>query len=134
VDSRETDPVAFGQQWLKGSGFDLAYECVGADATLDTAVRLTRKGAKVMVMGVFEKNPAFPMNLLQEGERTLLSSQAYVDELEVALGWMERDDLAAERLITARIPLDRIVPDGFEALLANPDGHIKIALSIAGLD
>ena len=134
VDARDTDPVAFGRRWLGAPGFDLAYECAGFDATLDTAVNLTRKRARVMVMGVDQKSPVFPMNLFQEGERTLLTSQAYVDELGTVLARMEREDLAAEQLITARIPLDRIVPDGFEELLANPHRHIKIAVAMAGLD
>jgi hypothetical protein len=47
---------------------------------------------------------------------------------------MAREDPAAERLITARITLDRIVPDGFEELLAHPDQHVKIAVAMAGLE
>jgi (R,R)-butanediol dehydrogenase/meso-butanediol dehydrogenase/diacetyl reductase len=131
VDALENDPVAYGRRWLDAPGFDLAFECAGFDATLDTAVNLTRKCAKVMVMGVYEKNPAFPMNLFQEGERTLLTSQAYVDELGTVLARMDREGLAAERLITARISLDRIVADGFEELLANPHDHIKIVVDMA---
>jgi (R,R)-butanediol dehydrogenase / meso-butanediol dehydrogenase / diacetyl reductase len=133
LDSRGTDPVAFGQAWLDAPGFDIAYECAGFDATIDTAVKMTCKGSRIMVMGVYERNPAFPMNLFQEGERTLLSSQAYVDELGTVLARMERDGLEAERLLTGRISLDRIVEDGFEELLAHPDRHIKIAMKVHDL-
>jgi (R,R)-butanediol dehydrogenase/meso-butanediol dehydrogenase/diacetyl reductase len=134
LDGREGDPLAAALDWLGGPGFDLAYECVGAEATLGLAAGMTRKAGKVMVMGVYERPPAFPMNLFQEGERILLTSQAYVDELGPVLARMEREGPAAERLITARITLDRIVPDGFEELLAHPDQHVKIAVAMAGLE
>ncbi len=131
VDTRETDAVEAGRQFLGAPGFDVVYECVGLDATINTAVQLTRKAGTIMVMGVFEKAPSFPMNLFQEGERTLLSSQAYAFELGDVLRLMDRENLAAEQLITARIPLERIVDDGFEELLRNPAKHIKIAIHIA---
>lgn len=131
VDSREMDPVEAGKKFLGAPGFDVVYECVGLDQTINTAVQLSRKAGKIMVMGVFEKAPSFPMNLFQEGERTLLSSQAYAFELGDVLNLMDREQFPAEQLITARIPLDRIVEDGFEELLRNPNKHIKIAIHVA---
>jgi len=133
VDIREQDPVAFGQKMLNAPGFDVVYECVGLEQSMDTAVHLTRKAGTIMVMGVFEKAPAYPMNLFQEGERTLLSSQAYAFEIGDVLRLMEEKQLQAERLITARIPLERIVDDGFEELLRSPSKHIKIAIKISDL-
>lgn len=132
IDTRETDPVAFGQKMLGAPGFDVVFECVGLEQTMNTAVQLSRKAGVIMVMGVFEKAPAFPMNLLQEGERTLLTSQAYAFELGDVLDIMTRDQFEAERLITARIPLERIAEDGFEELLRNPNKHVKIAIRISG--
>ena len=131
VDSSAADPVEFGRKFLDSPGFDVVYECVGLERTIDTAVRLTRKAGTIMVMGVFEKPPAFPINLFQEGERILLSSQAYAFELGDVLQLMDRENFAAEQLITAKIPLERIAEDGFEELLRNPNKHIKIAIQIA---
>jgi (R,R)-butanediol dehydrogenase/meso-butanediol dehydrogenase/diacetyl reductase len=83
-----------------------------------------------MIMGVYEKTPKFPMNFFQEGERVLLSSQAYVDELATVLDWMSKEDDKYLDLITRRITLDRIVEDGFEELMAHNDRHVKIAIKI----
>lgn len=134
VDGRTTDALAYAEQWTDGKMFDVVYECVGLEQTLSTAIRLSRKAAKIMVMGVYEQEPHIPMNFFQEGERVLLSSQAYVDELAIVLEWLAQGKIPAKDLITARIALDRIVEDGFEELLRNPGKHIKVAIKVADLE
>ena len=134
IDLKEEDPIEYTRKWSAGSMADIVYECVGIEATLDTALNVSRNGAKIMVMGVFEKAPRFNMNLFQEGERILLSSQAYNEEFPEVLEYMEKGIIPSQDLITAKITLDNIVEDGFEELLRNPDKHIKIAIKIADLD
>ena len=87
-----------------------------------------------MVMGVYEKMPQFNMNIFQEGERILMTSQAYVDEMREVLEELKKSEIPIEELITARISLDRIVDDGFEELLRNPAKHVKIAVKILQID
>jgi (R,R)-butanediol dehydrogenase/meso-butanediol dehydrogenase/diacetyl reductase len=134
VDSREQDPVEEGKRITAKPGFDAVYECVGVQSSLNMAMELLRKSAKLMVMGVFEKMPEFNMNIFQEGERTLYTSQAYADEIREILVMMEKQTLPVEKLITARIQLERIVEDGFEELLRNPARHVKIAVQIKAVD
>jgi len=134
VDSREQNPVEEGRKLTGKPGFDVVYECVGVQPSLNTAMELLRKSGKLMVMGVFEKMPQFNMNIFQEGERTLYTSQAYADEIRDILKVMEKQTLPVEQLITARIPLERIVEDGFEELLRNPSKHVKIAVQIKAVD
>jgi (R,R)-butanediol dehydrogenase/meso-butanediol dehydrogenase/diacetyl reductase len=134
VDVKSTDPIEFGRMWTHGAMFDTVYECVGIDATLETSIQLARKAGTVMVMGVYEKPPKISMNYFQEGERILLTSQAYVDELGTVLERMALGQIPSNELITARIPLDRIVDEGFEELLNFPDKHAKIVVHIADLE
>jgi (R,R)-butanediol dehydrogenase/meso-butanediol dehydrogenase/diacetyl reductase len=134
VDSREQDPIAEGKKLTGKPGFDVVYECVGIQPSLNTALDLLRKAGKLMQMGVYEKMPLFNMNIFQEGERTLYSSQAYTDELRDVLQLMKKHTLPFEKLITAKISLDRIVEDGFEELLRNPSKHVKIAIQITPID
>ena len=84
-----------------------------------------------MIMGVFESNPLINMNLVQEGERMIYTSQAYIKELTVSLARMSQGSALFDNLITARISLDRIVEDGFEELLRNPNKHTKIAVRVS---
>ncbi len=134
VDSREQNPVEEGKRITGKPGFDAVYECVGVQSSLNVASELLRKSAKLMIMGVFEKMPEFNMNIFQEGERTLYTSQAYADEMRDILVMMEKQILPVEKLITARIQLERIVEDGFEELLRNPAKHVKIAVQIKAVD
>ena len=134
VDVTKTNLVDFVHTWTNGRMAEVVFECVGLEQTLDNAVSCSRNAAKIMIMGVYEKPPKFPMNLFQEGERILLSSQAYVDELATVLDWMSKENNQYLDLITARISLDRIVEDGFEELMAHNDRHVKIAIKIANLE
>lgn len=134
VDSREEDPQQVGRELTGKPGFDVVYECVGVQPSLDSACSLIRKSGKLMVMGVYEKMPQFNMNIFQEGERILMTSQAYADEMREVLTLLKEQPMAVEALITARIPLDRIVEDGFEELLRNPSKHVKIAVQITAID
>ncbi|NTV36056.1 MAG: alcohol dehydrogenase catalytic domain-containing protein [Anaerolineaceae bacterium] len=134
VDVTKTDLVEFVRTWTNGRMAEVVYECVGLEQTLENAVNCSRNAAKIMIMGVYEKPPKFPMNLFQEGERILLSSQAYNDELAIVLDWMSKEDEQYLDLITRRITLDRITEDGFEELMAHNDRHVKIAIKIANLE
>jgi (R,R)-butanediol dehydrogenase/meso-butanediol dehydrogenase/diacetyl reductase len=133
VDSKKVNAIEYAKEWT-GNGFDVVYECVGLEATLKEAVNISKKGGIVMVMGVYEKEPSFSINLFQEGERILLTSQAYIDELSIVLDAMSKGIIRPLEIITKRITLDRIVEDGFEELLKNPDSHVKIAIKIADLE
>jgi (R,R)-butanediol dehydrogenase/meso-butanediol dehydrogenase/diacetyl reductase len=78
--------------------------------------------------------PQFNMNIFQEGERILRTSQAYADEMREVLELMKKQTVTVEKLITASISLDRIVEDGFEELLRNPAKHVKIAVQVMAID
>jgi (R,R)-butanediol dehydrogenase/meso-butanediol dehydrogenase/diacetyl reductase len=109
---------------------DISFECVGHQSSLDTAAGLLKSGGALMVMGVYEEPPRFPMNDFQEGERRLYTSQAHLDEIAVALEYLAAGRLDAEDLITRELTLDTLVKDGFEELAANSPGHIKILVRI----
>ncbi len=133
VDVVKADLFDFVRNWTRGRMAEVVYECVGFEQTLVNAINVSRNAARIMIMGVYEKPPQIPINLFQEGERILLSSQAYVDELATVLDWMAKEDDAYLNLITRRITLDRIVEDGFEELMAHNDRHVKIAIKISDL-
>ena len=134
VDSLEQDPVQAGRDLTGKPGFDVVYECTGVQPALNTSCKLLRKAGTLVQMGVYEKMPQFDMNIFQEGERTLITSQAYADEMREVLALMAEQTIPVEELITASIPLDRIVEDGFEELLRNPSKHVKIAVEIMAID
>lgn len=109
---------------------DVVYECVGIQPTLDSSIAMLKPGASLMVMGVFEKPPVFPMNDFQEGERKLFTSQAHLDEIQTALTHLSAGDVDAAALITRTVSLNNIVADGFEELIVNAPKHIKVAVEV----
>lgn len=134
VDSLEQEPIQAGRELTGKSGFDVVYECTGVQPALNTSCKLLRKAGTLVQMGVYEKMPQFDMNIFQEGERTLLTSQAYADEMREVLALMAKQTIPVEKLITATISLERIVEEGFEELLRNPSKHVKIAVEIMAVD
>lgn len=130
VDVAEVNLTEYVPQWNGGSLADVVVECVGSQRTLDSCLSVARPGARVLIMGVFEKPPVFNMNLFQEGERVLYTSQAHVDEIGIALDYISRGLIDTEELITREVTLDTLVQDGFEELIANGPKHIKVAIKI----
>jgi (R,R)-butanediol dehydrogenase/meso-butanediol dehydrogenase/diacetyl reductase len=120
----------FVREWSDSELADVVYECAGTQATLDAALGVLAPCATLMVMGVFEKPPELNMNVLQECERIIRTSQAHTDEMAAALVCIANGEIVAEELITREIALDDIVKDGFEELLHNSSKHIKIVIKI----
>lgn len=131
VDSSQRNPGAAAREYFGGLA-DLVYECVGAQSVLDASIAMLKPGGSLMVMGVYEKPPVFPMNLFQEGERRLFTSQAHVDEISVALDYLDRGLIPAEPLITREVTLETLVEDGLEELAERAWQHIKVLIRMSG--
>ena len=132
VDAAKEDPVAAVTAFTEGNLADIVYECIGAEATLDQAIRMSKPGGKLMVMGVFGRKPQVDMNTLQEAERVLYTSQAHVDEIATALGHLAEGTIPGKELITREVTLDTLVQDGFEHLIAHGPENIKVIIRIGG--
>lgn len=132
IDSSKTDLEQFVSEWTDGRLADVVYECIGAEVTLDQAIRISKPGAKIMVMGVFGKKPVIDMNTLQEAERVLYTSQAHVNEIAEALTFLKEGKINADELITREVTLDTLVEDGFEYLIKHGPEQIKVLIRING--
>ncbi len=130
VDSSKVDLEEYVMKWTDGRLADVVYECIGIEKTLDQAIRISKPGAKIMVMGVFGKKPVVDMNTLQEAERVLYTSQAHVDEIATALQYMKEGKIDADQLVTREVTLDTLVEDGFEHLIKHGPEHIKVLIRI----
>ena len=129
INGKEADPIE-SVLAKNGGQVDVTYEAVGLEATLDMAVNLLRCNGTLMIMGVFSKPPKINMNLIQEGEREIKTSQANVDEIQDVLDMIASGDLDPMPLVTGEAKLDRIVEDGFEAICAPGNEHVKILVEV----
>jgi (R,R)-butanediol dehydrogenase/meso-butanediol dehydrogenase/diacetyl reductase len=112
-----------------GYGADIAFDCAGVQESLDTALRLARKGGRATVVGVFKTAPVVDMNKVVLEEREIVGCLAYVDDFPRAISLVADGRIDAGALITDRIPLRDIVEQGFQRLIDEPDRHVRIIVN-----
>ena len=130
LDSSVEDLEEKVRAWTDGRMADIVYECIGAESTLDQAIRISKPGGKIMVMGVFGRKPVVDMNTLQEAERVIYTSQAHVNEIETALEYIRDGRIRADELITREVTMDTLVEDGFEYLITHGPEQIKVLIRV----
>ncbi|MEM6527715.1 MAG: alcohol dehydrogenase catalytic domain-containing protein [Chloroflexota bacterium] len=91
---------------LPEQAFDVVAECVGVQATLQSAIYASRKGATVLVLGVFGADVAIPAGLIQDWELRVLGSLMYVgDDYREAIRLMDAGLVEVSPLTTHRFSL-----------------------------
>jgi (R,R)-butanediol dehydrogenase/meso-butanediol dehydrogenase/diacetyl reductase len=112
---------------------DVAVECAGSPAAVETAVRALRTGGRAVVLGI-GTHPAkvAPMDLVV-GEKSIIGSLSHVwdEDFRIALGLLGRGAVQAAPLITDRIPLSAAVSGGLALLRDEPGKHVKILVQPA---
>jgi len=112
IDSSQEDMVARARALTQGLGVDIAI-CANPDAaTQEAAVRMVRKGGKVVLFGGLPKaNPMTTLdsNRIHYGEIEVVGAFSYHPTAHaMALDLFARGVIPAERLITHRFSLDEI--------------------------
>jgi 2-desacetyl-2-hydroxyethyl bacteriochlorophyllide A dehydrogenase len=94
---------AFGDE-----GFDLAFEAVGAEASLDDAVQNIQKGGDIVVLGVFGDRPRVDMSVVGDRELSLIGTLMYQQaDYEQAVKWISDGSMATEPLVTKHFPFEQ---------------------------
>ncbi len=124
VDPRDAEDIV-------AQGVDAGLEASGHPAGLDLAIRAVRPGANVVQVGLHGKDPVVPVKLLNYKQATLVGSWCWpVTSWVPNARLIAQGRLPVEKLITAEIDLDDLVPDGIEALLDPAANHQKILIRI----
>lgn len=105
---------------------DWAFDCVGNQASFDTAVKVTGRRAVICVVGLALKPIAVPFIRLWGHEKELTFSSGYQDEFQAAIDYLADGRVNIEPLITARIKVKDLVEKGIKELIENGSEHIKI--------
>lgn len=105
-------------QQTNGAGVDISYECAGSEVGLATAVAATKARGMIMNIALWEKRPAMDMSNFLQGEKVLTASCCYVDVHKDVIEALSSGKIQGlETLITGKIPIEKVVPEGFEALV-----------------
>ena len=124
-----------GNRMLLG-GFDLIFDVVGIESTLNNALRWTRAGGTVVLVGVnlhrmrLDVTPVWyqEVNLIGAvGHDVVTWEGEYLSTFELAMRWMQMGKLDCDRLLTHRFPLD----DYQEAFIVAMDKQTRRSVKVA---
>lgn len=113
---------------LTGNGADVCFEAAGVEPTLTSALDSVKVGGQVLIVSLWEKNPAIALNSLVFKEVNIKGIICYRDIFPTVIEMIASGKLQSEKLITNKIKVDDITEKGFEALLNNKN-EIKILVS-----
>ena len=122
------EAVAGLEDLTDGVGADRVIEAAGNAAAVDLSVRLTRRGGRTVLLGVFPGEVSLDVVDLLMGEREVVGSisHRYDTDFPQAVELLGSGAVQAGPLITDRIPLDDVVTRGFDALRDEPAAHLKV--------
>lgn len=122
-----TDSVVLAVRSSMGMGADIVFDACGLQSTLDTAIACTRPAGTIFNVAIHDKPLQIHLNQLTLAEKRLMAGNAYTrEDFETVLEILSRRGPEAAKLITAVVPLDRVIADGFDELVGNAAGHVKI--------
>jgi threonine dehydrogenase-like Zn-dependent dehydrogenase len=133
LDPTTEDIISQTIELCDGQGANVAFDCAGVQAALDTAIRATKARGTVVNVAVWEKEPVFPVNQLLFKEKVYRGTAApeHKDFVNV-LRALTEGKLKPLDLATKRIGLHEVEQEGFKTLMEDRSTHAKILVEIAG--
>lgn len=114
-----------------GMGVDLAFEAVGREETLSTALQSVRKGGGVVLLGIFEESETrLPVHLFVQREISLSGSQGYAWDFEDAIRLASTGAVPLSRLITHIYPLQEL-QQAFDLLVTPGNQAVKVLIEVS---
>lgn len=109
-------------------------ECSGGARAIETAIRATRKGGRVVLVGIYGHPSEIDFLQVVAAEKEIIGSMSHVydEDFDASLSLLGRGAVRAEPLVSDRIPLSRALDDGILALMREPQSHLKILISPNG--
>jgi len=112
INPSRVNPQKAIQDLTDGLGVDVAFECVGTSAALNTAVDVTRRGGKICVLGAFPGPFEFDFPALLASEKSISTCLGYSDEFPLTIAMLGDGRLRADPLITRTLSLPEVVEEG----------------------
>ncbi len=107
-----------------GIGPDIVAETAGAAQTPIEAIDWTRRGGTTVLVGIYSATPQMNFNNIVGFERRVVGSVAAGPGDMAAAAWMIGSGrIKVNDLISAKIPLERAIEDGFNTML-EPDKNV----------
>ncbi len=133
IDPTQVDAVEELRR-LTTIGPDVVFEAVGVPEVIPSAIQAARKAGRIVLIGIPGMDSSFNFFSIVATEKEVIGSFSHVydEDFYVALRLLAEGRIQAERLITDRIPLERLVDDGLQRLQQHPPDTLKILVQPHG--
>jgi 2-desacetyl-2-hydroxyethyl bacteriochlorophyllide A dehydrogenase len=111
-------------------GFDVAFEAVGVEASLDDAVQHIQKGGDIVVLGVFGDRPRIDMSVVGDRELSLIGTLMYQQsDYEQAVAWIANGAMITEPLVTKHFPFAQY-EEAYRFIEKQGDSTLKVVIDL----
>ena len=115
----------------EGVGVDVAIECVGLEASLNTCVKAVRRQGKVVQTGLHMKPASVDPMTWALKDIAIEATWCYpVQCWPRIIRMVESGGFPIDKIVTANIAADAVVKQGFDALLDKSVNHMKILVTV----
>jgi 2-desacetyl-2-hydroxyethyl bacteriochlorophyllide A dehydrogenase len=111
-------------------GFDVVFECVGAESTITAAVESIQKGGTLVVVGVFGAKPCVDMGLVQDRELNIHGTLMYkAEDYRRAVDLIASGGIVTGPLVSKHFPFERY-QDAYRFIDENGDRSMKVFIDV----
>jgi L-iditol 2-dehydrogenase len=109
--------------------FDITFLCSGAPKTVGQAFRLTQRGGRIVVIGMFLEPVPVELIAVNLNELEIIGSVVYNrNDFKKALEWIDSGRFDFGKLITHVLPIEK-ADDAMNLLIKHDENAIKILLA-----
>jgi len=126
--AKSGDLADFVKSLTKGQGADAAFECVGLNATVLSAIGAVRKGGTVTLVGNLSPKTELPLQAVVTRQLRLQGSCASAGEIPRCIELLATKQIKVDKIISAVAPLEQGA-DWFAKLYAGAPGVMKVILA-----
>lgn len=128
IDMQKLDVIKEIEQITDGRMVDVAVECAGVEATLQTILSLVRPGGRIVLAGLTgEKQINLYTDHIVNNELVIKGGHGQAWNVEDAVKIINSKKYSIERMITNRFPLDK-VQEAMELFIKAPKNCIRVGL------
>lgn len=130
IDPKAADPISELRRLTK-IGPDVVLEACGVPEVIPTTIEAARKAGRIVLLGIPGGHSSINFFKVVVTEKEVIGSMSHVydEDFYTALRLLAEGRIQADRLITHRIPLDRLVEDGLQHLEKHPLDTLKILVN-----
>ena len=131
IDPRDESATDLILELTGGLGVDATIECSGNAGALNLGIEVTRSRGAVVQTGLHTGPASIEPMQVSLKDLSVIGTWCYpIQDWPRIIGLIASGRFPVEKVVSARIDSERIVPDGFEALLDPEGDEMKVLVSV----